>query len=557
MDWSNFWQLLAGLGLFLFGMSLLEEALKELAGRTFKLFLKKHTDNQLKAILNGTVITAFLQSSSVVTLIVLGFVGAGVISMRNALAVVFGSNLGTTLDSWVVAALGFKFNLESLSLPTIAIAGTGLIALGQNKKLHQVCKFAMGFGLLFLGLGFMKESIELFVQDFDFASYQNLNRLGFILMGFVLTAIIQSSSATMVIVLSALNTGAIPFEIAVSVIIGSELGTSLKTVLASVSGIAAKKRVALGNVIFNVTITIFAFLFTYPLIQLVQLIIGTSNPLIGLVMFQTLINLFGVILFFPFLTPFSDFLEKRFLKMNHSATRFIKNVSPIVPESVLEALENETLLFIHRIINLNMEAFQIDDINLKNAILEKIQGYNDRKPYNEKYDDIKQAAGEIFSAYTKVSSERIEKQDFLRMNQLISSVKNAMYSCKGIKDIRQDRKELSESTVDSKYEQYQVIKSQLHTFYSKLNEILAIKDQSFRFEELVKQMAQNGKDYEIRTNNIYSQSAQNKLNEYDVSTLLNVSREVYSSCKALTISLKDYLLDTSHAENFDDVPLSK
>lgn len=557
MDWNNFWQLLAGLGLFLFGMSQLEEALKELAGRTFKLFLKKHTDNRLKAILNGTIVTAFLQSSSVVTLIVLGFVGAGIISMRNALAVVFGSNLGTTLDSWVVAALGFRFNLESLSLPIIAISGTGLIILTGNKKLHQVCKFSMGFGLLFLGLGFMKGSIEVLLLNFDFARYQNLNRLGFVFMGFIITAIIQSSSATMVIVLSALNTGAIPFEIAVSVIIGSELGTSIKTVLASVSGIAAKRRVALGNIIFNITITIFAFLFTFPLIHLIQLIIGPANPLIGLVMFQTLINLFGVVLFFPFLKPFSDFLEKRFSKANHSATHFIKNVSPLIPEGILEALENETLFFIHRVIHLNMEAFQIDNINLQHALSEKTEGYNSRKSYNEKYDEIKQAAGEILSAYTKVSSEKIEKQDFLRMNQLISSVKNAMYSCKGIKDIRQDRKELSESTVDSKYEQYQFIKKQLQDFYLKLTEILTIKDQSYRFEELIKLMDQNSRDYEIRTNNIYRQSAQSKLSEYDASTLLNISREVYSSCKAFTISLKDYLLDTSHADDFDDIPASK
>lgn len=556
MDWINFWKLLAGLGIFLFGMAQLEESLKDLAGRTFKLFLKKHTDNRLKAILNGTIITAFLQSSSVVTLIVLGFVGAGVISMRNALAVVFGSNLGTTLDSWVVATLGFKLNLESLSLPIIAISGVGLTALTGNKKIYQIFKFTMGFGLLFLGLGFMKESIEVLIHDFDFARYQNLNRLGFVFIGFVITAIIQSSSATMVIVLSALNTAAIPFEIAVSVIIGSELGTSVKTVLASINGIAAKRRVALGNIIFNIIITIFAYLFTFPLIHFIQTILGFADPLIGLVMFQTLINLFGIILFFPFLKQFSDFLEKRFVKTSYSATRFIRNVSPLVPESVLEALENETLLFIHRIVTLNMETFHIDDISLKNPVLEKMQD-NDRKSYNDKYEDIKQAAGEILSVYTKISSEKIEKPDFLRMNQLVSSVRNAMYSGKGIKDIRQDRKELSESTVDSTYEQYQFIKMQLRNFYLKVNEILMIKDQSFRFEELAKQMIQNGKDYEIRTSNIYSQSAQSKLNEYDASTLLNVSREVYSSCKALTISLKDYLLDASLAETFDDLPTTK
>ena len=106
MTFNNFWQLLAGLGIFLFGMFQLEDTLKQLAGRTFKLFLRKHTGNKFGAILSGTIVTGVLQSSSVVTLMVLTFVGAGVISMRNALGVVIGANLGTTLDSWVVATLG-------------------------------------------------------------------------------------------------------------------------------------------------------------------------------------------------------------------------------------------------------------------------------------------------------------------------------------------------------------------------------------------------------------------------------------------------------------------
>ena len=116
MSLTNFWQLLAGLSIFLFGMYQLEIALKQLAGRTFKLFLRKHTENKLSAIFSGTIVTAVLQSSSVVTFMVLSFVGAGVINMRNALAVVLGSNLGTTLDSWVVAMLGFKLDIEKFAL---------------------------------------------------------------------------------------------------------------------------------------------------------------------------------------------------------------------------------------------------------------------------------------------------------------------------------------------------------------------------------------------------------------------------------------------------------
>lgn len=559
MALGNLWLLGAGLGIFLFGMFQMEDSLKQLAGRTFKLFLKKHTDKKISAILSGTIVTAVLQSSSVVTLMVLTFVGAGIISMRNALGVVFGSNLGTTLDSWVVAALGFKLDIEKFSLPIIAVAGFGLIAFTNRKKQYQISKFSMGFGLLFLGLGFMKESIEILVKDFDFASYIHLNILSFILIGFVLTTIIQSSSATMVITLSALNTGVIPFETSVAIIIGSELGTSIKILIGSIGSIAAKKRVALGNIIFNTVIVVFAYLMMYPIIGFIRNIVEVNDPLIGLVMFQTIINFLGIILFFPFLKHFGDFLEKRFINNEKGTTYFIQNASSLVPEAAIEVMEKETRLFIYHVIRLNMDAFHIDGISFSNEynlhdIIEK-NNYRLRS-YTEKYDNVKYAEGQILSFYTKMSEEKLEKEDFERLNQLIASVRNAMYSAKGIKDIRQDRKDFRDSAIDTKYEQYKLLQLQLREFYTGLNNLLAAGDKSSCFEELVRMMGQIRKDYEARMKDIYRYSEKATLEERDISTLLNVNREVYSSCKAIIFSLKDYLLTKSQAEDFDNIPLS-
>lgn len=537
----------------------LEIALKQLAGRTFKLFLRKHTEKKISAIFSGTIVTAVLQSSSVVTFMVLSFVGAGAISMRNALAVVLGSNLGTTLGSWVVAMLGFKLDIEKFALPIIAVSGIGLIVFANRKQLYHTSIFFMGFGLLFLGLNYMKESMESLFTDFDFTPYLHLNLLSFVLIGFIITAIIQSSSATMVITLTTLNAGAIPFNFAVAIIIGSELGTSIKTLLGSIGGIAAKRRVALGNIIFNFIITVFAFVLMTPIIALIQTILGIKDPLIGLVLFQTIINLIGIILFFPFLKKFSDFLENRFKNKENTATFYIQNVSPKMPEIALEVLEKEALLFIQRVININMEAFHVTGIDLVydtkiNDLFYKNNGK--QIAYNEKYDNVKHAEGEILSLYTKMNEVEIEKEDFIRLNQLMASVRNAMYSAKGIKDVRHDRKDLSESAIDIKYNHYKFLQSQLHDFYNTINELLISKEKSTYFEELVRQMSQIQKDYEIRMNNIYQLSAQNTLEELDVSTLLNLNREVYSSCKAIIYSLKDYLLDTVHSEDFENIPIN-
>lgn len=554
MSIENFWQLLAGLGIFLYGMLQLEVALKELAGRTFKLFLKKHTSNKFSAILSGTVVTGVLQSSSVVTFIVLSFVGAGVITMRNALAVVFGSNLGTTLGSWVVAALGFKFNIEAFALPIIAVAAFGLIVFANRKKLYHYSKFAMGFGLLFLGLSFMKESIESLVKDFDFTPYLHYNRIVFVLLGFIITAIIQSSSATMVITLSALNSGVIPFETATGIVIGSELGTSIKVLFGSIGGIAAKRSVAFGNIFFNFVITVFAFFLMHPIISLIKMT-GVSDPLINLVMFQSVINLLGILIFLPFLNRFGDFLENRFSKKAHSATFYIQDVSPQVPEAALLALEKETGLFILRVIRLNSEAFRLENLPIENnhnldALLEnnKIK----LNKYNEKYDNVKQAEGEILSLYTQIIASDVDQKDLVRLNQLISSVRNAMYSAKGIKDIRHDRREMREAVVEIQFEQYKFLQDQLREFFIKLLNLILDKEKPDTYETLISLMQNIQDDYEVRMQLAYKQSAERAMNELDISTQLNVSREIYSSSKAIIFSLRDYLFDAAKVEEFDN-----
>ncbi|HLC82675.1 MAG TPA: Na/Pi symporter, partial [Bacteroidia bacterium] len=138
---QNLWEFVAGIGIFIYAMFLLEDSLKALAGRPFKIFLKKHTNNKFEAIGSGAIITGILQSSSVVILMTLAFVGAGIISMRNAMAVVIGSNFGTTLDSWLVATLGFKFDIADFAMPIIGISGIAMVIFSDRKRVQQFSRF--------------------------------------------------------------------------------------------------------------------------------------------------------------------------------------------------------------------------------------------------------------------------------------------------------------------------------------------------------------------------------------------------------------------------------
>lgn len=241
MSTTDIWMLIAGLGFFLYGMYHLEDSMKQMEGRSFKLFLQKNTKHQFRAILSGTFVTAILQSSSIVNLMVLSFVGAGILSMRNAMAVVLGANIGGTFNSWLVAMLGFKVNLNNITLPLIGLSGISLIIFSHKKTIYRIALFCMGLGMLFLGLQFMKQSMDAIMTQFDFTPYLSYPRIVFLLIGFIITAIVQTSSATVVVVLTALYAHVIPIETAIAIVLGAELGTTVKLILGAIGGNAAKK----------------------------------------------------------------------------------------------------------------------------------------------------------------------------------------------------------------------------------------------------------------------------------------------------------------------------
>jgi phosphate:Na+ symporter len=394
----DFLHFAAGLALFIFGMMRVEDSLKDLAGRPFKKFLQQQTKNPVKAVLAGTGVTAVLQSSSVVLLMVLSFVGAGIMEMRNALAVVMGSNLGTTLDSWIVAIFGFKLEVEKLSYPILAIALIGLVFFRSRSGIRHFSEFLVGFSLLFIGLAWMKQSASELADPLILQSITAKSPYIFIPIGFLFTVLIQSSSATMAIALTALHSGLIPLEHAAAMVIGSELGTGVKIILGALGGIPDKKRVALGNFYFNGITLIIAAIILYPLLDLIGIILDESEPLIKLVVFQTSINLLSILIFLPFLKRFANFLEKQYL--NHhdpGLSLFIHNTSHYPGKEAIELAELEILSLLRHAFDLNRFGLSIDksakneDIWYKN--LSRLAASD--QAFKEHYQKIKLLQGEV------------------------------------------------------------------------------------------------------------------------------------------------------------------
>jgi len=543
---ADIWMLFAGLGLFLYGMFLIENFLKQLEGRSFKLFLQKSTKHKFIAILSGTILTAIFQSSSIVNLLVLSFVGAGILSMQNALAVVLGANIGGTFNSWLVALLGFKMELNIITLPIIAIAGISVTLFRNKRKLYKIAGTFFGFGLLLLGLQFMKESMDGMIKHIDLSSFLQYNRILFVLMGFIITAIIQTSSATVVLVLSALYAQIIPIETAIAIVLGAELGTTVKLFIGSIGGSPAKKRVALGNNMFNLFTSVFGYLFLTSITKFIQSYIGIHDPIFVLVAFQTFINIIGVFIFYFFLGSFGSFLEKRFNEPPTTATICLPHANYEMANTALEMLEKEVGLFINRVLLLNMSAFKIAgaktiDKEYHKAI-ESEQLIIDPFTHEEKYNRLKKAAGEIHTFYAKMIMQENASNYLIRANQLMEAIRNAMYAAKSMKDIYSDIKELGNSINETKYKLYQQVvieQTQFHNdiFHSFLEkETGHYLDNIFKFSE---------KSFENKLIEFYNHVGLQKLDVKDIATLFNINRELFSSSKAIILAIKDFIMPNS------------
>ncbi|MEJ7610506.1 MAG: Na/Pi symporter [Ferruginibacter sp.] len=551
-------KLAAGIGLFLFAMYLLEESLKNLSGRNFKRFLQRTTKNRVGAVAGGAVITAVLQSSSMVSLMVLAFVGAGVFTMKNAMAIILGANLGTTLDSWLVATLGFKVNIEVAAYPVVFIGGMLLILFSNNKRIKYISYFLLGFGLLFIGLSFMKTAIEGQVKAFDFSQYADTSSAVFLLIGFVITSLVQSSSVTMALTLSALHAGAISFAPAAAIVLGSETGTTLKILLGSIGGIAAKKRVALGNFLYNVILTAFAFILLKAILFLITDIFKIHDPLIGLVTFSTLINFVSIMVFLPFLDPFVKLLERFFRDTDASAAAFIGHADIKEPETALDLFRRETEYFIHNSILFNLALFDIDTEQLNENF--GFKEINEQRKFltknpEEKYEFLKQLQGELQVFYLALRG-KLQDEQYTQLSQLISGVRSAMHSAKSMNDIGSNIKNLKDSSNDIKFNFFTHHKKETKELYYRLNGMM--RDKTNANAEKLKSLFNEIEDnYSLSLNAFYKEAQNATIDHLDVTTALNLNRELFTSNKAMLMSVKDFLLKENEANDFNDIPIYK
>lgn len=285
MDYSffDFLTLVGSLGMFLYGMKVMSEGLQKVAGDKLRNILSVMTTNRFTGVLTGVLITALIQSSSATTVMVVSFVNAGLLTLTQSISVIMGANVGTTVTAWIISLFGFKVDISVFALPLIGLS-LPLIFSGKSRR-KSWGEFMIGFAFLFMGLAYLKASVPdlqsnpqvlAFLQSYTTLGYGSL--FIFLMLGTILTIIVQSSSATLAITLIMCSKGWIPFEMAAAMVLGENIGTTIAANLAAISANVSARRAALAHLMFNIFGVLWVMILFYPFINLISWIVANYGP---------------------------------------------------------------------------------------------------------------------------------------------------------------------------------------------------------------------------------------------------------------------------------------
>ena len=436
MDYGlfDFLKLIGSLGVFLFGMKLMSEALQKVAGNKMRQILSAMTSNRVKGVITGILITAIIQSSSATTVMVVSFVNAGLLSLIESIGVIMGANVGTTVTAWLISILGFKISMAEISLPLIGLCLPLLFSGKRSRKSWG--ELIIGFGLLFIGLEFLKNAMpdlhknpEIFTflkeyTDMGYASY-----ILFMLIGTVLTILIQSSSATMALTLVMCANGWISFEIAASMVLGENIGTTVTANLAAVVANTTAKRAALAHFVFNFfgvlwVLAIFPIFLNW--IEQLCIFLGIGNPAtnassvpMALSLFHTVFNITNVLILIWFtrfiarivtkLIPIRETTEDAF------SLKHIKIGLLSTPDASLFQAKEEITLYGKNTLSMFRKVIECLDLSAKDFA----------KPFEylvKLEDESDNIEVEIANYLTKVSESKLTTENSQRVRAMFKIV---------------------------------------------------------------------------------------------------------------------------------------
>jgi len=343
--------IMAGIAIFLVGMLFMEDGFKQFAGSMLQHLLEKSTNTLPKAMLSGFLITSIVQSSSLVAVITISFLSAEMMGLLQAIGVIFGSNLGTTSTAWIVALFGVKINIAYYAMPML-VFGSVMRVSSSSKTYQGIGTILLGLGFVFLGIAYLKEGFEIIKDVVDLSAFSQEGLFGILLyvaIGTVVTVIIQSSSATMALIITALASANIIYTDALAMAIGANIGTTVTAILGALTSNANGKRLAAAHLIFNIITAFIAIVFIHQLSHIVDTLahffsISEENTVLKLAMFHTLFNFIGILAVTPFIKIIVRVLKRLFREEHEhrGEAKYLDKMVIQVESSAIKAIEHET-----------------------------------------------------------------------------------------------------------------------------------------------------------------------------------------------------------------------
>lgn len=458
----DFKEISAGIAIFLFGMLSLEKGFKSFSGGLLNTLLSNSTDRLYKSVAFGLFSTSIMQSSSLVSVLTISFLGAGLLTLTQGIGVIFGANLGTTTGAWLIAAYGLKIDIGSYALPMLVF---GIISIFQkNSSLKGVGYILMGLGFLFLGIHYMKEGFEAFKATLDLSQYSVGGMRGvllFTLMGIIATVVMQSSHATLVLIITALSASQISYENAIALAIGANIGTTITAILGALSSNIEGKRLAAAHLIFNLVTALIAIIFLRQMIGLVDatanyLEIAPQNYTLKLAIFHTIFNSIGVAVMVPLIPSLVKFLEEKITPKEIQDQAATQEHTRYLNESVLEFSQSAIEALIKETKHLYDNAFEIiaHGLNLKRTLITSTLDLDEviKTPYTKKPVDIE----ELYEKKIKnIYSEIITFSSRAQVNMNAKSI-DELYR------VRVASREIAEAIKSTKHLQKNILKFGTH-----------------------------------------------------------------------------------------------
>jgi len=537
--------LLAWLSFFLFGIHLFSDAIKQIGSNWLKKFLSHTTSTPLKWIFSGGLVTAILQSSTVVTVMILGFVWAGLISLYNAIWAMIWASIWTTITSWIISVLWFKMDLGALALPLIAVSGFGIFIFSKFRSLKYFSLFLFGFAMLLLWLDMMGDSMSVIQKTFDMSLYLDLPYLTFIFLWMILTIILQSSSASNAITITSVSTGLIPFPIGMMMMLWSHIWTSFTSIVIGFLGTRTQKQVATVHVTFNMFSAIVGVIMIQPFFWFMVEVLGlANNDVLWLAIFHTAFNIVWAILFFPIIPLFNSLLEKIYVDKDKLYLS-VMDVDENDIDTAFVAIKNDILILAKNIMEYNVSVFGVDYNKLinKNLDYEFERFYFNPDLLEKKYDKIKNMETNMVKYSMNLKYNQSDMEKLNRFSELNYSIMQFVQSCRMLRGIvpniesvfGSDKSMIQKEAMSFAWRIWNLyidmlnvfesstVKEQYEIIYNSLSE-LKLWDRKYIFD-----LQEMVKSWDITLD--------------ELSDLMRVNRYLYNSSKSFILATRELFLD--------------